>query len=176
MKSSFHSLVPFLPVFCNCQLSSIPSSSPSRLASQDSTLHSTSSLLTQVKVKVTLRLTVSQSVNLGVEPHLGLMTRYLLLFDSYGLVFCGAPLWREDGSVFYICCWPLPAQSFLGPSPLVLATIFNCLRFETSLFVASYDCSLNCWALLYNCFAWTPQKTLSSVVPCCLRHVYHTIA
>jgi hypothetical protein len=29
-----------------------------------------------VKVKVTLRLTVSQSVSLGVEPHLGLMTRY----------------------------------------------------------------------------------------------------
>jgi hypothetical protein len=29
-----------------------------------------------VKVKVTLRLTVSQSVSLGVKPHLGLMTRY----------------------------------------------------------------------------------------------------
>jgi hypothetical protein len=33
-----------------------------------------------VKVKVTLRLTVSQSVCLGVEPRLGLMTRYLGLF------------------------------------------------------------------------------------------------
>jgi hypothetical protein len=43
------------------------------------------------KIKVTLRLTVSKSVSLGVEPHLGLMTRYLLLFDSYGLVFVGAP-------------------------------------------------------------------------------------
>jgi hypothetical protein len=52
------------------------------------------------KVKVTLRLTVSQSVSLGVEPHLGLMTRYLLPFDSYALVFVGRPLWREDGSVF----------------------------------------------------------------------------
>jgi hypothetical protein len=30
-------------------------------------------------VKVTLRLTVSQSVSLGVKPHLGFMTRYLLL-------------------------------------------------------------------------------------------------
>jgi hypothetical protein len=46
----------------------------------------------QFKVKVTLRLTVSQSVSLGVEPHMGLMTRYLLLFDSYGLVFVGRPL------------------------------------------------------------------------------------
>jgi hypothetical protein len=33
--------------------------------------------LVKVKVKVTLRLTVSQSVNLGVEPHLGIMTRYI---------------------------------------------------------------------------------------------------
>jgi hypothetical protein len=30
-------------------------------------------------------------------------------------------------------------QSFSGPSPLVRATIFDCLRFETSHFVASYD-------------------------------------
>jgi hypothetical protein len=67
------------------------------------------------------------------------MTRYLLLFDSYGLVFLRRPFWREDGSVLCICCWPLPAQFFSGPSSLVLATIFYCLRFETSLFIASYD-------------------------------------
>jgi hypothetical protein len=66
------------------------------------------------------------------------MTRYLLLFDSYGLVFVGRPLLREDGSVFFICCWPLPAQSFPGPGPLGLVTIFYCLRFATTLFVASY--------------------------------------
>jgi hypothetical protein len=29
------------------------------------------------------------------------MTRYLLLFDSYGLVFVGRPLWGEDGSFVY---------------------------------------------------------------------------
>jgi hypothetical protein len=41
--------------------------------------------------------TDGQSVSLGAEPHLGLMTRYLVLFDNYGLVFfCGAPsLTRE---------------------------------------------------------------------------------
>jgi hypothetical protein len=33
--------------------------------------------------------TEGQSVSLGVEPHLGLMTKYLLFFDSYGLVFVG---------------------------------------------------------------------------------------
>jgi hypothetical protein len=95
--------------------------------------------LIYVKVKVTLRLTVSQSVSLGVEPHLGLMTRYLFLFDSYVLVSVGRPLWREDGSVFCMCRWPLPAQLFSGTSPLGLATVFYCIRFETSLFVASYD-------------------------------------
>jgi hypothetical protein len=63
----------------------------------------------EVRVKVTLRLTVSQSVSLGVEPHLGLMTRYILLFDNYGLVFVGHPLWREEGSILFICCWPSPA-------------------------------------------------------------------
>jgi hypothetical protein len=70
---------------------------------------------------------------------LGLITRYLLLFDSCGLVFLGRPLWREDGFVFCICCWSSPAQSFLGSSPLGLVTIFYCLRFETSIFVAFYD-------------------------------------
>jgi hypothetical protein len=41
--------------------------------------------------------------------------------------------------VFCICWWSLPAQSLTGPRPLVLVTIFYCLRFETSLFVASCD-------------------------------------
>jgi hypothetical protein len=86
----------------------------------------------QVKVKVTLRLTVSQSVSHAVEPQLGLMTRYSLLFISYGLVFVGRPLWREDGSVFCICCWPSPPQSFSIPSPLLLVAVFYSLRFETS--------------------------------------------
>jgi hypothetical protein len=44
----------------------------------------------KVKVKVTLRLTVSQSVSLGVEPHLGLMTRDLLVWQLRAW-FCEAP-------------------------------------------------------------------------------------
>jgi hypothetical protein len=51
----------------------------------------------------------------------------------------GLSLWREDGSVVYNCCWPSPAQSFSGRSPVGLVTIFYNLIFETSLFVASYD-------------------------------------
>jgi hypothetical protein len=93
----------------------------------------------KVRIKVTLRLTVGRSVSLGVEPHLGLMTSYLLLFDSYGVVFVGRLFWRGDGSVFCICCWPSPAQSFSCPSPVGLVAKIYCLRFETSLFVTSYD-------------------------------------
>jgi hypothetical protein len=49
---------------------------------------------------------VSQSVSLIVEPDLGLMTRYLLLFESYGLVFAGRPLWRETGLFFIFAAGP----------------------------------------------------------------------
>jgi hypothetical protein len=38
----------------------------------------------KVKIKVTLQLTVSQSVSLGVEPHLGFMTRYFFR-SEYGI-------------------------------------------------------------------------------------------
>jgi hypothetical protein len=51
----------------------------------------------------------------------------------------GRSLWRKDESVVYNCCWLSPAQSFSGPSPVALVTIFYCLRFEASLFVAPYD-------------------------------------
>jgi hypothetical protein len=56
-----------------------------------------------------------------------------------GLVSVRRPLWREDWFVLYICSWPLPAQSFSDPSPLGLATIFYCFRFETFYFVVSLD-------------------------------------
>jgi hypothetical protein len=81
---------------------------------------------------------VSQSV-LKYSTHLGLMTRFLLLSDNCGLVDMGHSLWWEDAHVVYNCCWSSPAQSFSGPSPVGLATIIYCLRFENSLFVASYD-------------------------------------
>jgi hypothetical protein len=45
---------------------------------------------TKVKVKVTLLLTVSQSVRLGVEPNLGLLTRDFLFPKLLSCLF-GAP-------------------------------------------------------------------------------------
>jgi hypothetical protein len=58
------------------------------------------------KVKVTLRLTVSQSVSLSVEPHLD--DKIFITLWQLWSCFCGAPLWRENGSVFCIRCWPSP--------------------------------------------------------------------
>jgi hypothetical protein len=60
-----------------------------------------------------------------------LMARVLLLSDSCGFADVGLPLWREDWSVLYNPCWAFQAQSFLGPIPSGLMTLFYCLRFES---------------------------------------------
>jgi hypothetical protein len=61
---------------------------------------------------------VSQSVSLGVEPHLGLMTRYLLLFDSYGIVFCGAPSLTRGRVCLLYMLLALASAAFLGSKSL----------------------------------------------------------
>jgi hypothetical protein len=43
----------------------------------------------------------------------------------------GRSLRRENGSAVYNCCWVSPAQSFLGPNPAGLVTIFHSLRIKT---------------------------------------------
>jgi hypothetical protein len=92
------------------------------------------------------RRSVNQSV-LEQSTHPWLTTRSLLLSNSCGFVDLGRPLWREDGSVLCNCYWSSPAQSFSGPSPVGLVAIFYCLRFETSLFVASYDSQGHGWGI-----------------------------
>jgi hypothetical protein len=60
-------------------------------------------------------------------------SRPVILFSNWILtviVIMQHTLWREDGSVVYNFCWSSPAQSFSGPSPAGLMTIFYCLRFE----------------------------------------------
>jgi hypothetical protein len=59
------------------------------------------------------------------------------IFSYYYLIVTVLFLW--GGSVFCICCWVFPMQSFSDPSPLGLATMFYSLIFETFNFVASYD-------------------------------------
>jgi hypothetical protein len=60
----------------------------------------------KVRIKITSRLTVSQSVSLGVESHLRLLSRYLFRFDSYGLISWGAPSDRSTGLSFVYAAGP----------------------------------------------------------------------
>jgi hypothetical protein len=62
-------------------------------------------------------------LSLGVEPYLGLMTRYLLLFDSYGLVLWGAISDERTVCLLYIML-ALASVVFLGSESLGLVTIF----------------------------------------------------
>jgi hypothetical protein len=78
-----------------------------------------------------LRPEISRPVCLGVKPHLGPKTRFLLLADSCRFDDVGLPLWREDVSVVYNCCWSSPGQSFSGPSAAGLMAIFYCLKLDT---------------------------------------------
>jgi hypothetical protein len=71
------------------------------------------------------------TVSFGVSTHLGPKIRFLLLSESCEFIDVGCILWREDGSVVYNSCWPSPEQSFLGPSPEGLMTIFHCIGFKT---------------------------------------------
>jgi hypothetical protein len=67
------------------------------------------------QVKVTLRLTVSQSVSLGVEPHLGLMSCYFLLFASFVFFFfCGAPSLTRGRVCLLYMLLALASAVFLG--------------------------------------------------------------
>jgi hypothetical protein len=59
------------------------------------------------------------------------MTRFVLLSDSCGLLDQVLPLWQEDGSVVYNCCWTSLAQPFSNSSPTGFMTILHCLDFET---------------------------------------------
>jgi hypothetical protein len=87
----------------------------------------------RVRVRVTLRLTVSQPVSLGVEPLLGLMTRFLVLYLDYcglcsswgalsdervGLSFvislcrlCRLRIFTLQYSICTICTRPLSVQA-----------------------------------------------------------------
>jgi hypothetical protein len=77
-----------------------------------------------------LRPTVSLPDRLVVKLHLCPEVKFLLPSDSCGFADAGSPLWRDDRSVVYNCCWISPAQSFPGPNLSGLLTIFRNLRFE----------------------------------------------
>jgi hypothetical protein len=72
----------------------------------------------ELKVKVTLRLTVIQSVSLGFEHHLGLIARYLSLFHSYGPVFFGSPSLTRGQVCLLHMLLALTSLVFLGSESL----------------------------------------------------------
>jgi hypothetical protein len=126
------------------------------------------------RVRVTLRLTVSQSVSLGVEPHLGLMIRYLLLFDNYSLVLWGALSDERTGLLLYTLL-ALANLVFLGSESLgardhnLLSQIWD-FPFRRLLRLAGSRCRYSNptphgWPLkrqpmsLYNPLECTTQKT-----------------
>jgi hypothetical protein len=76
------------------------------------------------------RRSVGQSV-LVSSPHLGLMTRFLLLSDSCGFADMGPSSLMRARVCLLQLLLSSPAQSLSGPSPAGLMTSFYCLRFET---------------------------------------------
>jgi hypothetical protein len=144
--------------------------------------HSVSRSTTDCKVKVILRLTVSLSVSLGVEHHLGLMMRYLLQFDSYSLVFVWRPLWREDWYVFFLYMMLVLVSAVflwsesLGTRPYFtvsdlrfpFSSLPTTLRITVDVFGSAstrvFDWLLTTFIVPYNTSARTTQKT--RLFPC----------
>jgi hypothetical protein len=88
-----------------------------------------------------LVVSLERSKRLKWNLELGIKTEIIVLWTHKlyrRLVWYLSRVITQKATV-YTTVWPFPAQSFSAPSPLGLATIFYCLRFETSLFVVSYD-------------------------------------
>jgi hypothetical protein len=75
----------------------------------------------------------------GLRPDFFFRTEYGIRLTVTFLIPWGALSDERMGLSFVCAAGPCQRRSFLGPSFLVLATVFYCLRFETSHFVASYD-------------------------------------
>jgi hypothetical protein len=71
------------------------------------------------------------TLQIGIKHPCGAYDQIFITVRQLRVCWCGV-LSLMRGRVVYNCCWPSPAQSFSGLSPVGLATIFYCLRFETS--------------------------------------------
>jgi hypothetical protein len=113
MKSSIHSIILFLSSLFNystaISIDSLNSMTTTNSLSESELLYDWRFTGTLFVLETSpLRLTISNFFQLNTWGH----SPYV------------HPLWREDRSVVYNCCWPSPAQSFSGPSPAELMTTF----------------------------------------------------
>jgi hypothetical protein len=115
-----------------------PWGTPARISLGVDILPSTGTLNLRCGRKEIVSLIADQS--LGIKHLSGAYDQIFITVRHLWVCWRGArSLWREDRCVVYNCCRPSPTQSFSNPRPVGLAILFYCLRFETSLFVASYD-------------------------------------
>jgi hypothetical protein len=147
MKSYFHSLFPFLPLFCNCPFRRLDSIQflcsqthipagwrpETRLFTSDS-----ATILSGSESYVT---TDGQSASLSrnIAPIWGLRPEFYYCQTVADLLTWGALSDERTGLSFTIAAGPRQRSHSWVRVPWDTRPYFNSLRFETSLFVTSYD-------------------------------------
>jgi hypothetical protein len=92
-----------------------------------------------LSLSLMLRPTASRPFSLGIKHPSGAYYQIFITVTQLRVCRYGALSLTRGWVCRLQLLLALPAQSSSGPSPMGLLTIFYSLRFETSLFFASYD-------------------------------------